>query len=139
MSVLCDTSFLLAARNLRDANHDRAVQLLRELLRGEHGRPHVTDFIFAEAVTIALARTNRHSAAVGMGDMLQQERDGRRLFTWHHVTPAQVDTAWAELRRHADKALSMTDWMSIVVARELELDAILSFDEGFDGLFPRLR
>ena len=46
MSVLCDTSFLWAARNLRDSHHARAVELLRELLRGEHGKPHLTDLIF---------------------------------------------------------------------------------------------
>ena len=138
MSVLCDTSFLWAARNLRDSHHARAVELLRELLRGEHGKPHLTDLIFMEAVTLALARTGRHSAAVGTGDMLRQERGGKRLFLLHHVTPNHVEAAWKELCRHTDKALSMTDWTSVVVARELELDAIVSFDEGFDGLFPRL-
>ena len=64
--------------------------------------------------------------------------DGRPFFLMHHVTRDELLEAWEEFRRYRDKGLSMVDWTSVVVARKLEADAILSFDEGFDGVYPRL-
>ena len=138
MSVLVDTSFLFALKNLDDENHSRAVELYRELFRGRHGVGYTTNLIFAEAVTVALARSNRHSAAVSMGELLLRADPSGPRFSLHHLTPAQLNAAWDECRRHRDKSLSMTDWTSIVVARDLEIAQILSFDAGFDGLYARL-
>ena len=138
MSLLVDTSFFVAVRSLRDAAHARAIGLFQEILRGEHGAIHTTDFVFAEAVTVALARTRRHSAAVGVGEFMLRAGDGRPFFLMHHVTRDELLEAWEEFRRYRDKGLSMVDWTSVVVARKLEADAILSFDEGFDGVYPRL-
>lgn len=137
MSVLVDTSFFLAVKSLRDSNHARAVDLFREILRGEHGVAHTSDFIFAEAITAALARTHRHSAAVGIGELILLRQSGAPLFVLDHVAPEQVREAWAEFQRYKEKDLSMTDWTSVVLARHLEADAILSFDGGFDGVYAR--
>ncbi len=138
MSVLLDTSFLFAFKNTRDADHVRAVELFREVLRGQHGASYTTDFVFAEAVTVVLVRTGRHSAAVRIGDLVLAGNRGTAPISLHHVSPDQLLDAWTEFRRHEDQKLSLTDWTSVVVARALELDVILSFDRGFDGIFPRL-
>jgi len=138
MSLLVDTSFLVAVKSLGDAAHSRAVELFQEILRGEHGATHTTDFVFAEAVTVALARTRRHSAAVGVGEFVLRAGDGHPFFLMHHVTPDELLAAWEEFRRYRDRGLSMVDWTSVIVARNLEADAILSFDEGFDGVYHRL-
>lgn len=138
MSLLVDTSFFVALKSLRDAAHARAVELFEEVLRGEHGAAHTTDFVFAEAVTVAMARTHRHSAAVDLGEFVLRVDDGRPLFSVHHVTPDELREAWREFRRYRERDLSMVDWTSVVVARDVEAAAILSFDEGFDGIYPRL-
>lgn len=138
MSVLLDTSFLFAFKNVRDANHARAVELFVEALHGQHGAAYTTDFVFAEAVTVALVRTGRHSAAVGIGDLVLAGNRGSPTISLHDVTHEQLMDAWTEFRRHGDRKVSLTDWTSVVVARALELDAIVSFDHGFDGIYPRL-
>ena len=138
MSVLLDTSFLFAFKNLRDADHGRAVELFQEVFHGQHGAAHTTDFVFAEAVTVSLVRTGRHSAAVGIGDLILTGNRGSPTISLHYLSPEQLMDAWAEFRRHRDQRLSLTDWTSVVSARALELDAIVSFDHGFDGVFPRL-
>ncbi len=137
MTVVVDTSFFVALKSLRDADHDRAVGLFAELLRGELGASYATDFVFSEAVTAVLARTHRHSAAVGVGDLIRMSRDGSPVFPMHHVTEDELEEAWSEFRRYRERDLSMTDWASVVVARHLEAEAILTFDRGFDGVFPR--
>ena len=138
MSVLVDTSFLHAFRNLDDEDHGRAVELFQELLHHEHGTPYTTNLIFAEAVTVALVRTGRHSAAVGMGEMILREHRRMPVFSLHHVSPTQLSAAWEEFRRHREQSLSLTDWTSVVVARDLDIDIVLTFDRGFDGIYPRL-
>ena len=37
MSVFIDTGVFVAARNARDINHKRAVELLEKAIRGEYG------------------------------------------------------------------------------------------------------
>lgn len=138
MSLLVDTSFFVALKSLRDANHARAAELFAEILRGERGAVHTTNLVFAEAVTAALARTHRHAAAVGVGEAILLSRGGRPVFSMHDVSSERLREAWGEFLRYTDKELSMTDWTSVVVARHMELDAILSFDGGFDGIYPRL-
>jgi len=93
--------------------------------------------VFAEAVTAVLVRTHRHSAAVGVGDLVRLSREGSPVFPMHHVTEEEWEEAWREFRRYRERELSMTDWISVVVARHLEAEAIVSFDRGFDGVFPR--
>lgn len=138
MTVIVDTSFFVALKSLRDADHDRAVALFADLLRGEMGGAHTTNFVFSEAVTAVLARARRHSAAVGVGDLIRLSRDGSPVFPMHHVTEEELEEAWREFRRYRERELSMTDWTTVVVARHLEAEAVLSFDRGFDGVFTRL-
>jgi predicted nucleic acid-binding protein len=138
MSVLVDTSFLFAVKNLDDDDHARAVELFQELLHREHGAAYATNLIFAEAITVSLVRTGRHSAAVAIGELLLRRYRGEPFFSMYHVSPPQLQSAWEEFKRHPDKSLSLTDWTSVVAARELEIDRVLSFDRGFDGIHPRL-
>lgn len=138
MSVLLDTSFIVAFHNPDDDDHDRAVQIFQEILHGVHGKAHSTNLIFAEAVTLSFARTRRHAAAVRVGEFFYTMHDGRPLVLMHHLAPAQLASAWADFRRHRDKTLSVTDWTLVSVARELEAEHIVSFDDGFDGIYPRL-
>jgi len=138
MSLLVDTSFVVAVKNKDDKDHGRGIELLQELVRGQHGAAVSTEVVFLEAITTAYARTHRHSTAVGVGDLFFAAWEGKPLIQMRPVTTAQVHAAWSEFRRHRDKKLSMVDWTSVVVAKDLELEQILSFDDGFDGIFPRL-
>ena len=138
MSVLLDTSFVIALKNPRDADHARALARFREMLQGIHGALFSTNVVFAEAVTMARVRMRRFTAAVGVSEFFFSAYDGKPLVRLQHLTPPQLTAAWAEYRRHEDKELSLVDWASVAVARDLELDAIASFDEGFDGIYPRL-
>ena len=51
MSVFIDTGVFVAARNMRDINHKRAVELLEKAIKGEYGEIFTSDYVFDEAVT----------------------------------------------------------------------------------------
>jgi len=57
MSLLIDTSALVAARNADDRNHNKALDIMTRALKGEFGKLYISDYIFDEAVTIAYIRT----------------------------------------------------------------------------------
>ncbi len=46
MSVLIDTSAPIASRNADDKNHRKALELMTAVLKGEHGKLFVSDYIF---------------------------------------------------------------------------------------------
>ena len=68
MSVLIDTGIFIAFHNIKDENHERATELIREVIEGKHGIAYTTDYIFDEAVTTALMRTSKHDLAVELGE-----------------------------------------------------------------------
>jgi len=70
MTVLIDTGIFIAFHNTKDINHDRAVELVREIVNGKHGAAFTTDYIFDEAVTTALVRTGKHEIAVELGNQI---------------------------------------------------------------------
>jgi len=59
MVTFIDTGVLIAARNRSDVNYERAVSLLRRALAGEYGALYTSDYVFDEAVTVALVRTGK--------------------------------------------------------------------------------
>jgi hypothetical protein len=137
LTVVVDTSVLVAAVNERDERHARALALVEELRQGHHGAVLTTDFVLDEVVTVTLARTGRHERAVEAVDL---------------ILPPDPDAAWIALepvgeaffralglfRHAARRELSFTDWTIVALIREGRADAVVSFDEDFDGLVTRI-
>ena len=53
MSLLLDTSALVAARNAEDKNHNQALEVMMPALQGEYGKLFVTDYIFDSGIRSA--------------------------------------------------------------------------------------
>jgi predicted nucleic acid-binding protein len=138
MSIFLDTGPVVAYRNERDADHQRADELLTEVMVGAYGRAFTSQFIFDEAVTLALVRTKNLGAAVAVGELLLPANPEERFVTVLPVVEAVFDTAWKRFQNQGDRRLSFTDWTSAVLVEQHGIDAILSFDGGFDGLVGRL-
>ncbi|MFQ6095741.1 MAG: type II toxin-antitoxin system VapC family toxin [Candidatus Bathyarchaeia archaeon] len=73
MSVFVDTGVFIAFHNTRDRNHNRALELMRSIVNGELGTAYTSDYIFDEAVTVALVRTRRPENALAVGRMILGE------------------------------------------------------------------
>ncbi|VVB90704.1 Uncharacterised protein [uncultured archaeon] len=68
MSLLIDTSALVAARNADDKNHDKSIDIMTNALKGEFGKIYISDYIFDEAVTLAYLRTGNKNFANDLGN-----------------------------------------------------------------------
>ncbi len=67
MSLLIDTSALIAARNAEDKNRKPALKIMTPALEGEYGKVFTSDYIFDEAVTLAFNRTGSKKFAIDIG------------------------------------------------------------------------
>ena len=123
----------MAYLNKRDVNHVRAVELMKQLLSREH-TGYTSDYVFDEAVTVALVRTGKAKIAEDVGHLILSESLFHMFFTKEMV----FNDAWRLFRIHVGRGLSFTDCVSLVLIETHGLDAVLSFDSDFDGIVPRI-
>ena len=136
MTVLIDTGIFIAFHNTKDINHDRAVELVREIVNGKHGAAFTTDYIFDEAVTTALVRTGKHEIAVELGNQILGVKV--KFVNMIQVDLTSFSNAWKLFSKYSNKKLSFTDCVSIAVIENYGLNKIVSFDKDFEGIVPRL-
>ena len=137
MTVFLDTGIFVAFHNTRDANHTRALELIRTLVEGELGTAYTSDYVFDEAVTVALVRTGSPENALTVGRMILGEITAPFLAILR-VDEDDFKKAWKLFSQHADRGLSFTDCTSITLLRTRGIESIVSFDTDFDGIIPRI-
>jgi len=135
MAVFIDTGVFVAARNRSDVNHGRAVELLREALQGRYGALYTSDYVFSEAVTVALVRTGRPEVAVDVGRFIMSSKRLKIL----HVDRAAFMKAWGLFNKYVSRGLSFTDATSMALMERYNIGWIMSFDRHFDGIASTIR
>jgi len=99
LSIFIDTGVFVAARNRSDINHERAVELLRKALKGEYGGLYTSDYVFDEAVTVALVRTGSPRIALDIGNFILSSRKLKII----HVNKTIFKEAWNFFTKHSQK------------------------------------
>ena len=140
MSIFLDTNIFVAFSNMKDKDHVRARTLLNRLRKGEFGTPFTSDYVFDEAVTVALFRTGRPDLAIKVGKLIlgAPEEGIPKLFMLVRVDNHNFSEAWEAFKRHKDGLLSFTDQTSLQIMKTYKIDSIMSFDSDFDGHVPRI-
>ena len=70
MAIFIDTSGFVAVRNKDDDNHKNAINIMESILKNNYGLIYTSDYVFNEAVTVALFRTKNFEIAKDMGDFI---------------------------------------------------------------------
>ncbi len=118
-----DTSYWVALRLRRDANHDAAVRLWMP------GQPILTtNHVVGETWTF-LRRRDGHASAVAFLDAVESAT----WLTVVHVGDAIEREARAWLQRHDERVYSFVDATSFVVMRHERLGEALAFDGDFSA------
>lgn len=113
--------------------------LLRRSLHAFEGRLITSNYVFAETVTLCLARRGHHAATqVGMS-LLRPE-----VVTMVRLSAEDERAAWELFLRRRDQEYSFTDCTSFVLMRRLGLTRAVALDddfrrEGFEVLGMRSR
>jgi predicted nucleic acid-binding protein len=136
--VLVDTCLFVAIHNTRDADHERAIEVIRDITKGSHGRAMTTDYIFDEAVTTALVRTRNSENAKQLGEMMLGFSD-RHLIELTRIDEPLFRDAWRLFQRYGESGLSFTDCTSLAAASKHKLASMATFDSHFNGILPVIR
>lgn len=138
MSVLVDTGVLVAYQNSRDALHRRALELVEEIQGGSHGVAFTSDYVFDEAISLAMARTGREDVVRGVGELVLPAREDERWLALLHLSPEEFFGSWGSLKRHGKARLSFTDWTIVEMVKGRGIGAVVSFDSGLDAWVTRI-
>lgn len=122
--VFLDTGYLIALEDADDGNHPAAIEH-REGLR-EMPYLTTTSYIVDEVVTFFNVR-GQHDKAVELGQMLLSSPSVRMI----HVSEDLLGRGLDLLQRRPDKRYSLTDCISFIVMRDLEIMTAFAFDKHF--------
>lgn len=138
MTVLIDTGVVYADHDTDATRHDAASEALDAVYDGEFGQPYVTEYVFDEALTLTRKRSGSFAAAKQLGDRLRGAGRYPKVYELLHVSAATFDDAVEVFERYDDHSLSFTDATTIAAIERHGLDAVVSFDDDFDGLVDRV-
>lgn len=138
MTVFLDTGVIVAYCNQRDQRHERAAEILGEIRTGKYGVPFTSDYVFDEAVTLALARTGRREIVLQVGDLILPTSPEERFVELIHTSEEDFVEAWDAMRGHVEAGLSFTDWVTVKLVRRRGIDLVVSFDKRLDGWVQRI-
>ncbi len=121
MSVLVDSSALYALLDADDQNHRSA----RRFLQAEGSRTQFIthQYVLVEAIALVQRRIGIKGVRdldrlVGMADVLPVDRDLH-------------DRAFAALLGADRRSVSLVDWTSFILMRDLHIDTAFTFDRDF--------
>jgi uncharacterized protein len=134
MAIFLDTGVFVAARNSRDKNHARALELFEQALKGDFGVAYTSDYVVDEAVTTALYRTGDFRVALNVGRLALDSPRVEKLFTGSE----EFESSWQRFQKLGKKPMSFTDCVSLTHMDKHGMAKIMSFDSEFDGLTTRI-
>jgi len=137
MSVLVDTGVLYADHDSDASRHESARNVLDAVYDGEFGQPYVSDYIFDEAVTLTQRRAGAFQPAKRLGERLRGVGEYPRVYELLWVSPAVFSDAVKLFEQYDDQELSFTDATTVALVNRHDIDAVLSFDDDFDGIVSR--
>ncbi|USZ66820.1 PIN domain-containing protein [Halorussus salilacus] len=138
MSLFIDTGVFYAQSD-RDAHrHPTANEALESVLSSEYGRLYTSDYVFAETVTLTRKRTGRFEYANRIGDRILGKGDFPHVIETITTSEELFQRSIETFERYDDHDLSFTDASTVALVRSLDIDAVLAFDDDFDGLVSRL-
>jgi len=119
--IVLDTSFIVSYFNTRDQNHLKAVKLMKKI----HEPLCITDYIFDEVVTVSLIRLKSLDRASKIGNVLLKS------LKIINVEKTSFDNAWNLFCKQKETVLSFTDYTTISVMLENDIEKIATFDGDF--------
>lgn len=123
--VFLDTSYVLALELANDRYHEAAQQHWKRV-KASVPLLVTTSYVLDEIVTF-FNRVGHHAKAVSVGNTLLYSPSVQFI----HVDEALFYDGWAYFQQHQDKDYSLTDCISFVVMRNLDITVAYTFDRHF--------
>lgn len=138
MSVFIDTGVFFAHHDRAAARHESATAAMRAVMTGQFGQPYTSDYVVDESITLTRKRTGEYEDARVIGQRILGRSDYPDRIELLQITPELFEETLDTFETYDDHSLSFTDASTIAVVERNDIDAVLSFDDDFDGLIDRI-
>ena len=138
MSVFVDTGVFYAHHDTDASRHDIGMDALTTVLKApEYGHILTSEYVYDEVVTLTHRRTGDISAGIEVGRRIRGSGypDAIELL---YSSEQLFSAAVSAQQEYAEHGLSFTDAMTVALVEYHDIDAVLSFDDDFDGIVDRL-
>ncbi|MBI4361919.1 MAG: type II toxin-antitoxin system VapC family toxin [Euryarchaeota archaeon] len=132
MALLVDTSFWFALLDPADRNHSPARSLAGRLRRGELGRAVTSDFVLNELANLMSRGWGTQKGADGVARLL--DSDVETVFVNRSLFAEGLEV----LRRDGRPRFSLTDAVTVALARSRSIETVATFDREFDRYVKRV-
>jgi predicted nucleic acid-binding protein len=123
--IVLDTSFIVSYYNIRDENHEKSVELMREVVNRKYGNLYITDYIFDESITVMFIRLKSLSETIRIGELIKKSMEiievGKEIF----------EESWKSFKKQKETAFSFTDCVTLNSMKKMKINNIATFDEDF--------
>ncbi|MFC6756915.1 MULTISPECIES: type II toxin-antitoxin system VapC family toxin [Haloarcula] len=138
MSVFIDTGVFYAHHDTDANRHTVGMDALNTVLKSsEYGYVLTSDYVYDEVVTLTHRQTGDIAAGIEVGRRIRGEGYPDAIDMLHSSRQQFTDAVTAH-QKYAEHGLSFTDAMTVTLVDHHDIDAVLSFDDDFDGVVDRL-
>lgn len=138
MSLFIDTGVFYALQDESAPRHGEAIAAIKTVSTGSYGRLFTSEYVYDETVTLVRQRTGRFDDAKQAGDRIRGIDPFPQAFSLLFVTEPAFDRTREVFETYDDHSLSFTDASTIALVDRHDIDAVLSFDDDFDGIVERI-
>lgn len=138
MTIIIDSNYLFALKSRKDRNHNRALELFKELKK-DSIKPLITNsLVVSEIFTLA---NSRYEGNIYYLDKYYELIWGQEnFFKIIQLKSEEFKDVYKILKKYTTpkRLLSFVDASLIFLHKKFNAKAILSFDTHFDGIILRL-
>ena len=129
--MIIDTCFLVALRNGQDENHQKAKELMKEMLKGKYGNIIVTDYVYDETMTLIMIRTMKKELIKDIEDYIFKSKKIKFLY----MNEKQLQEPKELFKKYFEHKLSFTDCSLVALQKILNTPSfIATFKETLKNL-----
>ncbi len=126
--IFLDSSFLVAVEVETDQNHQKAITIRDDLIKGNFGKPFISDYIFDETITVTFGKTK---------DLKKATFVGEQLITASKIIKVDEKIfwdAWKRFKGQKRTRFSFTDCTILAIMAERNIAYIATFDKEFKNV-----
>lgn len=138
MTIIVDSNYFFALKSKKDKNHQRSLNLLKDL-KEKYKKPIITNYlVISELLTLVNSRFKGNIYSLDNYYKLIWGEDN--FFKIIQFLPEQYKESYEILKKFTtpNRLLSFVDASLIYLGNIVNARAILSYDNHFDGIISRL-
>ena len=123
--ILIDTNIFVSYENIDDINHEKAVNLIKKIEKGDYRQIAVLDHVLSETLTVLYLKQKKFNVAVGIGKKILA------IYPILFLDKHDMENAFDIFSAQKSTKYSFPDCAQIALAKNHGIEYIATFDEEF--------